>query len=361
MSCTKWKNLSHTSSFIWWISISFSLISSWTPHLAPVLFLLLLHVHILIFLLLFLVFLQLFPYLLCHLPLPVTHLIHSNHTMITRSKHGIFKPKALLSNCITYSPLTKPHSISEALSIKEWRVAMDLQFQVLYANNTWSLVPPPPNHQLVGCKWVCNVKKNFDGSINKYKAHLVAKGFHQVPSFDFHDTFSLVIEPATIHVVISLAISHKWTMRQLDFNNAFLNGFLKEDIYMEQPPSFANPSHPTWVYKLHWALYGLKQAPWAWFERLHSKLLTLGFHSYKVDTSLFLKFESEHSLYILIYVDDVLITGNSATQVQDFITQLQTSFALKDLGVPSYFLRLELTYTFQGVLLSQHNYIIDVL
>ena len=72
--------------------------------------------------------------------------------MITSSKHGIFTPKALLSNCITYSPLTKPHSISEALSLKEWRVAMDLEFQALYANNTWSLVPPPPNPQLVGCK-----------------------------------------------------------------------------------------------------------------------------------------------------------------------------------------------------------------
>ena len=150
-------------------------------------------------------------------------------------------------------------------------------------------------------------------------------------------------------------------MRQLDFNNAFLNGFLKEDIYMEQPPSFVNPSHPTWVYKLHRALYGLKQVPRAWFECLHSKLLTLGFHSSKAHTSLFLKLESEHSLYILILVDDVLITSSSATQVQDFIPQLQTSFALKDLGVPSYFLRLELTYTFQGVLLSQHNYIIDVL
>ena len=148
----------------------------------------------------------------------------------------------------------------------------------------------------------------------------MAKGFHQVQGFDFHDTFSLVIEPTTIHVVLSLTISHKWTMHQLDFNNAFLNGFLKEDIYMEQPPSFVNPSHPTWVYKLYRALYRLKQAPRAWFERLHSKLLTLGFHSCKVDTSLFLKFESEHSLYILIYMDDVLIIGNSATQVQDFIT-----------------------------------------
>ncbi|KAL6347384.1 hypothetical protein AAG906_018502 [Vitis piasezkii] len=96
-------------------------------------------------------------------------------------------------------------------------------------------------------------------------------------------------------------------------------------------------------------------------SHFHSKLLSLRFHSSKANTSFFLKFEGGHSLYILIYVDDVLITSSSSTQVQDFITQLQTSFSLKDLGVPSYFLRLELTYTFQGVLLSQHKYIIDVL
>ena len=97
--------------------------------------------------------------------------------MIARSKHGIFKPKALLSNCIIYAPLTKPRPISEAFFIKERRVAMDLEFQVLCANNSWSLVPPHLDRQLVGCKGVFNVKQKFDGSVNKYKARLVAKGF----------------------------------------------------------------------------------------------------------------------------------------------------------------------------------------
>ena len=97
--------------------------------------------------------------------------------MITRSKHGIFKPKALLSNCIIYSPLTKPRSISEAFFIKEWRVAMDLEFKALCVNNSWSLLPPHLNRQLEGCKWIFKVKQNFDGSVNKYKAHLVAKRF----------------------------------------------------------------------------------------------------------------------------------------------------------------------------------------
>ncbi|RVW48822.1 Retrovirus-related Pol polyprotein from transposon RE1 [Vitis vinifera] len=179
---------------------------------------------------------------------------------------------------------------------------------------TVSLVPPPSNHQVVGCKWVFKVKHNSDGSANRYKARLVAKGFHQVPSFDFHDTFSLVIKPTTIRVVLSLIISRDWPMRQLDFNNVFLNDIPKNDIYMAQPPRFIDATHPNWVCKLHRALYGLKQAPRTWFERFYLLLYQLGFHSFRADSFLFFKFEDGHSFYILIYVNDVLITSSSPTQ-----------------------------------------------
>ena len=150
-------------------------------------------------------------------------------------------------------------------------------------------------------------------------------------------------------------------MRQLDFSNTFLNGILEENVYMSQPLGFIDITHPHWVCKLHHTLYGLKQTPRAWFERLHLLLHQLGFHSSKVDNSLFLKFEVGHSLYVLIYVDDVLITRSSPTQVQQFVHQLQDSFTLKDLGNPSYFLRLELNKTHQGVLLSQQKYITKIL
>ena len=143
----------------------------------------------------------------------------------------------------------------------------------------------------------------------------MAKGFHQVPSFDFHDTFSLVIKPTTIRVVLSLIISRDWPMRQLDFNNVFLNDIPKNDIYMAQPPRFIDATHPNWVCKLHRALYGLKQAPRTWFERFYLLLYQLGFHSFRADSFLFLKFEDGHSFYILIYVNDVLITSSSPTQV----------------------------------------------
>lgn len=127
-------------------------------------------------------------------------------------------------------------------------------------NKTWSLVPLPPNRKTIGCKWVFRVKENADGSVNKYKARLVAKGFHQVLGFDFNETFSPVIKPVTIRIILTLALTYRWPIQQLDINNAFLNGILEEEVYMMQPPGFSS-SNPSLVCRLHKALYGLKQAP----------------------------------------------------------------------------------------------------
>ena len=169
---------------------------------------------------------------------------HNTLPMLTHSKHGIFKPKTLLTMSISSTSLSEPCSTSEALSVLEWHAAMEQEFQAFYSNHTWSLVPPPLNHQVMGCKRVFKVKTNFDGSVNKYKARLVVKGFYQVLHFDFHDTYSPVIKPTTIRAVLALAISNNWTIKQLDFNNTFLNGILKENVYMSQPPGFVDTTHP---------------------------------------------------------------------------------------------------------------------
>jgi len=131
----------------------------------------------------------------------------------------------------------------------------------------WNLVSLPVNHKVVGCKWVFRVKENIDGSINKYKVRLVANRFHQVVGFDFHKTFSPVIQPVTIHIISTVALSFGWKLFQLDVKNAFLNGILEEIVYMHQPLGFevANKSQ---VYKLNKALYRLKQAPRQWFNCL---------------------------------------------------------------------------------------------
>ncbi|KAL5750488.1 hypothetical protein ACOSP7_025091 [Xanthoceras sorbifolium] len=187
----------------------------------------------------------------------------NSHAMVTRSEAGIFKPKVLLAQLTD----SEPHTAHQALQHPLWTASMQEEFDALQRNQTWSLVPAPIGRKIVGCKWVFRIKRNPDGSILKYKARLVAKGFHQIEGFDFHETFSPVVKPTTIRVILSLAVSKGWSLRQLDINNAFLNGVIAENMYMQQPPGFM-AANPSLVCKLHKALYGLKQAPRAWFDRL---------------------------------------------------------------------------------------------
>lgn len=116
-------------------------------------------------------------------------------------------------------------------------------------NNTWSLVNLPPNKQALGCKWIFKVKENPDGTVHKHKAKLVAKDFHQVAVFDFNETFSPVVNPTTVQIILTVAIFKGWKVRQLDNINSFLNGYLKENVFMEQSPGFQSPTMVCKLYK----------------------------------------------------------------------------------------------------------------
>ena len=196
---------------------------------------------------------------------------------------------------------------------------------------------------VIGCKWVLKPKLKPDGSLDRLKARLVAKGYHQIDGVDYTETFLPVIKPGTIRLVLSLALVRHWDIRQLDVKNAFLHGVLTEDIYMEQPPSMINPKFPSHVCKLQRALYGLKQAPRAWFDRLSTFLLKYGFLCSLADPSLFVFHCSSGSLILLLYVDDMLLTGSDSQLLSSFIQLLHTEFAMKDLGPLHHFLGIEVT------------------
>jgi histone deacetylase 1/2 len=228
---------------------------------------------------------------------------------------------------------------------------MQAEYSALMNNKTWSLVPLPAHRRAIGCKWVFRIKENPDGTINKYKACLVAKGYNQEPGFDFQETFSLVVKLVTIRVILTLALSFRWDIQQIDVNNAFLNGILQEEVYMSQPPGFNN-TDKTLVCKLHKALYGLKQAPRAWYDRLTHALVSFGFHPSKCDPSLFVYKHKGVTMYVLVYVDDILLTGSSTPILHDLITKLHAQFALKHMGKPDYFLGIEVRYLPSGNILG---------
>ena len=235
------------------------------------------------------------------------------------------------------------------------------EYDALVQNGTWELVSPIGITNLIGCKWVFRIKRNSDGSIDKFKARLVAKGFHQRPGVDYLETFSPVIKPTTVRLVLSIAVSNGWSLRQLDVNNAFLQGTLSETVYMAQPPGFIDADKPTHVCKLHKAIYGLKQAPRAWYHELRQFLVDSRFKNSHSDISLFILDTETNILYLLVYVDDIIITGNSNDLVSQVVEYLVQCFSLKDLGPLSYFLGVEVVPHRNVLLLSQRRYIKDLL
>lgn len=288
------------------------------------------------------------------IPIPSPPPVMNKHPMITRSKTGNLKPRVLLSQI-------EPSTVKQALSDPKWLEAMQAEYMALLNNQTWTLVTLPPHRKPIGCKWVFRVKENPDGSINKYKARLVAKGFHQQARFDFKETFSPVVKPVTIRVILTLALTFNWPVQQIDVNNAFLNDHLEEEVFMVQPPGF-EASDKSLVCKLNKALYGLKQAPRAWYERLTKALLQFGFCPSRCDPSLFTFSAQGARLFVLVYVDDILITGTSSQLISDLIHKLNAQFALKELGSLDYFLGIEVKRLKNGcLLLNQSKYIRDLL
>uniref|UniRef100_A0A6N2KNP9 Integrase catalytic domain-containing protein n=1 Tax=Salix viminalis TaxID=40686 RepID=A0A6N2KNP9_SALVM len=293
----------------------------------------------------------------------------STHPMVTRARDGIVKRRIIHSLCAFTAPswfqvhlaVKEPRGFKSAVKNPAWLLAMDAEIAALQHNNTWRLVPRPADHNVVGCRWIFKTKLNADGSIERHKARLVAQGFSQKPGIDFEETFSPVVRPASVRIILSLAAMHRWPLRQLDVKNAFLHGFLSEEVYMEQPPGYIDPQFPTHVCRLQRALYGLKQAPRAWFQRFSQFLLRLGFIASRADSSLFVHHSSHGVVYLLLYVDDMVITGNNTSMLHSLIDRLASEFSMKDLGDLHYFLGIEVVRNDKGLFLSQAKYALDLL
>ena len=215
---------------------------------------------------------------------------------------------------MNFSSEIEPRNYQEAISQQCWHDAMRDEIAALKLNNTWEIVDTLANVKPIGCKWVYKIKRNSDGSVERYKARLVAKGFSQVEGIDFFETFSPIVKMTTVHVILALASIYRWDLQQLDVSNAFLHGDLSEEVYMSIPPGLQGHGSPRCC-KSKKSLYGLKQASRKWYEKFSTLLMSSGYQQAHSDHSLFVKHYNGTITALLIYVDDIVLTGNSLTEM----------------------------------------------
>jgi len=257
--------------------------------------------------------------------------------------------------------IIEPKSYFKVVAHPAWQEAMHNELQALHENGSWSLTPLPAGKTPIGCRWVYKIKHRSDGSIERYKARLVAKGFTQLEGVDFHDTFSPTAKIIYVRCLLALDASSSWSLHQMDVHNAFLHGDLAEEIYMSPPPSLRRQGENHLVCRLHKSLYGLKQASHQWFAKFSEAICSAGYIQSRVDYSLFTSKQGESFTALLIYVDDILITGNDLARIAATKQFLHNHFRLKDLGILKYFLGIEVSASKKGIFISQRKYALEII
>ncbi|KAJ4715914.1 Retrovirus-related Pol polyprotein from transposon TNT 1-94 [Melia azedarach] len=273
------------------------------------------------------------------------------------------KPNPKYANAVLEEDISvkEPETFEEAVQHKEWRNTMEEEILALKQNETWDLVPKSQEIKPISCKWVYKIKRRPDGSVERYKARLVARGFSQQYGLDYDETFSPVAKITTVRVLIALAASKSWKLWQMDVKNAFLHGELDREIYMEQPKGFECKERSHYVCKLKKALYGLKQAPRAWYGKIAEFLVQSGYSVSSADSSLFVKKQDGRLAIVLVYVDDLIITGDNEGEIRQTRRNLSVRFQMKELGELKHFLGLEVERTDEGLFLCQQKYTKDLL
>lgn len=230
------------------------------------------------------------------------------------------------------------------------------EMRALEKNKTWEIVELPKGKKVIGCKWVYTLKYQADGSLERYKARLVAKGYTQTYGIDYHETFAPVAKLNTVRLLLSLATNLNWNLQQFDVKNAFLHGDLEEEAYMEPPPGFNQKFGTNQVCRLKKALYGLKQSPRAWFGRFTKAMKRMKFEQSLGDHSLFVKRSKDgKTTALIVYVDDIIVTGDDVEEIKMLKLQLSKEFEIKDLGRLKYFLGIEVAHSKAGIFISQQK------
>ena len=265
---------------------------------------------------------------------------------------------------LTYMLESEPQTYKETVNCPEgplWKEAIKSEVDSILQNHTWELVDLPPGSKPLGYKWIFKRKMKADGSIDKYKARLVIKGYRQKEGLDYFDTYSPVSRITSIRMIIAIAALRNLEIHQMDVKTAFLNGDLDEEIYMEQPEGFSTPEKEGKVCRLVRSLYGLKQAPKQWHEKFDNVVLSSGFKINECDKCVYVKDTIEGYVILCLYVDDMIIVGSNDKVIKSTKDMLNSKFDMKDMGLADVILGVKITRTSDGIALSQTHYIDKIL
>ena len=269
--------------------------------------------------------------------------------------------KEIYETCDFTLSVSDPIWYSDAVKNQMWQSAMTEEIKSIEKNNTWQLVDLPQEKNAIGLKWVFRTKYHADGSVQKHKARLVAKGYAQEHGVDYDETFSPVAHFEIVRTFLALAAQLGWSVFQFDVKSAFLNGELKEEVFIEQPEGFVVFGQENKVYKLQKALYGLKQAPRAWYNKSDCYLIENGFERSENEPTLYFKKQGKSDfLVVCLYVDDMIYMGSCESIVTDFKSCMTRKFEMTDLGLLHYFLGLEVKQGADGILITQKKFVMDL-
>lgn len=265
---------------------------------------------------------------------------------------------------LTYMLESEPQNYQEAVNSSEgpqWKEAIESEIDSILQNYTWELVNLPPRSKPLGYKWIFKRKMKANGSIEKYKARLVIKGYKQRECLDYFDTYSPVTRITSIRMILAIAALRNLEVDQMDVKTVFLNGDLEEVIYMEQFEGFSSPGHEKKVCKLVKSLYGLKQAPKQWYEKFNNVMIESRFKINECDKCAYVKDTKDKYVILCLYVDDMLIVGSDNKMIESTKNMLNSRFDMKDMGLADVILGVKISRTSNGFVLSQSHYVEKIL
>jgi len=238
-----------------------------------------------------------------------------------------------------------PVSFSEAIkgdNSDKWIDAMKDELKSMARNDVWDLVKLPEGCKRVGCKWVFKTKRDSQGNIERYKARLVAKGFTQKDGIDYKETFSPVSKKDSFRIIMALVAHYDLKLHQMDVKTAFLNGDLEDDVYMDQPVGFTKEGKEHMVCKLKRSIYGLKQASRQWYLKFNDTIVSFGFKENTVDRCIYLKVSGSKFIFLILYVDDILLATNDLGLLSETKRFLSNNFEMKDMSEAYYMIGIEI-------------------